>query len=86
MCHAFSPSGHQEVVGAGDLNSRNDDAPGIEAGPEENGKILPLAASFFPFMQDSGSEIERRISEMDKAGHSTFHPSSNLKTDVPQSV
>jgi hypothetical protein len=38
-------------------------------------------ASFFQFLQDSGTEIERRVNEMDKAGLPIFHshPRSNAR-------
>jgi len=58
----------------------------IEAGPQQHGEITPQIASFFQFMQDSGSEMEEHVSEMDKVGHSAFHPSFGPKADVSYSA
>ena len=46
--------------------------PGTEAGLQQRGKILSRVASFFQFLRDSGSEIERRVNEMDTVGTPIF--------------
>jgi hypothetical protein len=47
------------------------------------GKVLPRIASFFQLMRNSEPEIERSVSEMDRASSST---SSNFKVNVGHSV
>ena len=84
MYHTLSPFGQQEVQDSepGDSNGQSGETPGIEPGPQKREEILPRIASLFPLMQDSGSEIEGRVSEMDKVGPPTFYASSRPKADL----
>ena len=53
-------------VGTGSYQGTPNQVPGTETWRRRRGKIIPRIASFFQFLRDSESQIERRVNEMDK--------------------
>jgi len=82
MYQVFSPSSQQGVQNSkpGDLytqnNTRNNVNPTITETPptpkRQLGDILPRFASFFQFLQNPESEIQRRVDEMNEVSLATF--------------
>ena len=91
MYHTFSLSSQQEVQDfkSGDSSVQNEGdltVPGASQTPKRQlGKILPRIASFFQFPQNSESEIQRQINEVDEVSSSTSPPLL-LKADTARSV
>jgi hypothetical protein len=78
----FSEYGRQETqnIGPGDLNTRHSGhltvakMSCVEIGQQQRGRFIPRITSLFQFLRESEPEIERNVSEMDKAGFSAFFP------------
>jgi len=49
---------------------------------QQLGKILPRVASFFQFLQDSESETQKHVNELNKASFSTSPPKLTRKADT----
>jgi hypothetical protein len=90
----FSEYGRQESRNAklGDLSIRHNrhltaaETSHIETGLQQRGSFLPRITLLFQFLRESEPEIERSVSEMDKAGFPSFPPSFHPKTHVSCSV
>ena len=87
--HVFSMSSQQEDQDPkpGDLNIQTDDLAIAErslaqTGQQQRRKILPRIASFFQFLRDLESGIQRRVDEIDKARPSTLYPLPKANGDA----
>ena len=91
MYHTFSSSSQQEVRNfkSDDSSVQNEGNLTVAGTPQKPkrqlGKILPRIASFFQFPQNSESEIQRQINEVDEVSSSTSPPLL-LKADTARSV
>jgi hypothetical protein len=78
----FSEYGRQETrnIEPGDLNTRHNghliaaEMSCVEIGQQQRGRFIPRITSLFQFLRESEPEIERNVSEMDKACSSAFFP------------
>jgi hypothetical protein len=78
----FLEYGQQESqnVKLGDLNTLHNrhsttaETSHIETGQQQRVRFLPRITSLFQFLRESGPEIERLVTEMDKAGLSGSPP------------
>ena len=72
MYHIFLPSVQQAVQNfkPGDFNTENEGnltiAGTLQTPKRQPGKILPRIASFFQFLQNSESKIQRQVNEMNE--------------------
>jgi len=80
MYHTFSPFGQQEIqnLKPGDVNAQPEGkltiAETSQTAKRQPGKILPRIASFFQFLQNSESEPQKRVNEMNEVSFSTSPP------------
>jgi len=85
VVHDTFVTASQQEVYSGDLNDQNDGNLAITetyvpdtggTGRQRRGKILPRIASFFQFLQNSESDLQRQVNEMNSVSSSTLPPSS----------